>query len=251
MKNALSRNGVVSPWLDEVRIIPLDKILVPEKEDLKPIGELVAEAIDTRADLQQRRINLESTKLNTAGTRSALLPSLQAYVEFTNNALTGDPNALHTGIGPDPFVVGWVRQPAGTVVPPEFPELLRRIFAEHSVPEPRRAGRLRGRPAQHSHRRAARLQKATAQVRLDVKNAVIGLQQARARYETASGHPRSGPADARRRTEALYLRRIHHPAGGCGAARPGRRPRPLKSRPWPTTPTPRSPSTRLSGRRSK
>ena len=36
LKNALSRNGVSSDWLDEVRIVPLDKIIVPEKDDCRP-----------------------------------------------------------------------------------------------------------------------------------------------------------------------------------------------------------------------
>ena len=33
LKNALSRNGAASPWLDEVHIVPLDHIVVPEKEE--------------------------------------------------------------------------------------------------------------------------------------------------------------------------------------------------------------------------
>ena len=36
LKNALSRNAVVSQTLDEVHIVPLDHITVPETEDLKP-----------------------------------------------------------------------------------------------------------------------------------------------------------------------------------------------------------------------
>ncbi len=183
LKNALSRNGVVSAWLDEVKVIPLDRIEVPDKDDLKPVPELVAQAIDNRADLEQRRVNLESTKMNTAGTRNALLPSLQAFVEFTNNGLTGDPNALHTGLLPDPFVLGGYSNLLG--------QLFRRNFPNYSagfslnIPFRNRAAQGDYVFDQLSIRTGElQLQKSVAQVRLDVKNAVIGLQQARARYET-------------------------------------------------------------------
>ena len=184
LKNALSRNGVASAWLDEVNVIPLDTIVVPDKDDLKPVSELVAEAIEHRPDLEQRRVNLESTKLNVAGTRNALLPSLQAFVEFTNNGLTGDPNALHSGLTPDPFVLGGYSNLLG--------QLFRRNFPNYSagfslnIPFRNRAAQGDYVFDQLSIRTGElQLQRSMAQVRLDVRNAVIGLQQARARYETA------------------------------------------------------------------
>jgi len=92
LKNALSRNGVASPWLDEVHIIPLDKIVVPNTEDIKSNAELIAHAIENRPELEQARINLESNKMNLIGTKNSLLPTLQAFVDLTSNGLTGPPN---------------------------------------------------------------------------------------------------------------------------------------------------------------
>src|SRR5580698_4544536 len=51
LKNALSRNAVVSQTLDEVHILPLDHITVPEKEDLKPTPELVTVALTQRPEI--------------------------------------------------------------------------------------------------------------------------------------------------------------------------------------------------------
>src|SRR5271166_2136594 len=93
LKNALSRNGVASPDLDEVHVITLDKIVVPDREDLKPTPELIDQALRTRTELEQARINLDSYKINLAGTKNGLLPTLSAFAEFTNNGLSGDPNA--------------------------------------------------------------------------------------------------------------------------------------------------------------
>jgi len=186
LKNALSRTGVANPWLDEVHIIPLDKIVVPEKEDLKPTSQLIEEALAKRPELEQTRINIESTKMNLAGTKNALLPTLNAFAEFTNNGLSGDPNPLNRNPNniPAPFVLGG------------YGNLLGQIFARHfpnysagfslNIPFRNRASQADYVTDQLTVRQGElQLQKSISQVRVDVKNAVIGLQQARARYETA------------------------------------------------------------------
>ena len=184
LKNALSRNGVVSPWLDAVHLVPLDKIVVPEKEELKPSAELVQEALAKRPELEQTRINIESSRINIGGTKNALLPTLQAFVEFTNNALTGDPNPLHRGAVADPFEVGGYSNLLGQLVRRNFPNYSAGFSL--NIPFRNRAAQADYVADQLSLRQSElQLQKAVSQVRVDVKNAVIGLQQARARYETA------------------------------------------------------------------
>ncbi len=185
LKNALSRNGVASPWLDDVHIIPLDKIVVPNTEDIKPSAELIAHALENRPELEQARINVESYKMNLIGTKNALLPTLQAFVDLTSNGLTGPPNPLSNGSSfPDPFVVGGYTNLVG--------QLFRRNFPSYSagfslnIPFRNRAAQADYVTDQLTVRQGElQLQKALSQVRVDVKNAVIGLQQARARYETA------------------------------------------------------------------
>ena len=184
LKNALSRNGVASPWLDEVHVITLDKIVVPDKEDLKPPAELIQQALEKRPELEQAKVNLESKKMNLSGTRNALLPTLQAFVDFNNSALTGSPNALNTVDRPSEFVVGGYSNLVGQLFRRNFPN----YSAGFSLNVP-----FRNRNAQADYvadqltvrQSELQLQKALSQVRVDVKNAIIGLQQARARYETA------------------------------------------------------------------
>src|ERR1017187_10420541 len=53
LKNAISRNGAASAWLDEVHIIPLDRTEVPVTEDLKPTPELVQDALASRMEIEQ------------------------------------------------------------------------------------------------------------------------------------------------------------------------------------------------------
>jgi len=186
LKNALSRNGIVSPWLDDVHIVTLDRIQVPEKDELKPMPELVQQALTKRPELEQTRINLQSTLINLRGSRNALLPTLQTFADFTNNALTGDPNTVSGGGGdkPDPYFVGGFGNLLGQIFRRNYPNYtlgfsLNIAFRNRAAQADYVADQLNLRQAE------LQLQRFVNQVRVDVKNAVIGLQQARARYETA------------------------------------------------------------------
>ena len=184
LKNALSRTGISSASLDDVHLVPLDHILVPPTEELKPTAELIDQALKNRPELEQARISTESLKINLAGTRNALLPTLQVFAELTNNGLSGAPNALAPEfVPPQAFVGGY-----GNLLS----QIFRRNFPNYSagfslnIPFRNRAAQGDYVADQLSLRQGElQLQKSINQVRVDVKNAVIGLQQARARYETA------------------------------------------------------------------
>lgn len=186
LKNALSRTGIASALMDDVHIIPLDTITVPEKEDLKPAAELIDAALANRPEIEQAKINVESSKINIAGTRNALLPTLQAFMDLTNNGLSGDPNPLNTDPRnvPTPFVVGGYGNLLGQVFRRNYPNYAAGFSL--NIPFRNRAPQADFVTDQLSLRQSElQLQKAQSQVRVDVKIAVIGLQQARARYETA------------------------------------------------------------------
>jgi outer membrane protein len=184
LKNALSRNGVASASLDEVHVVTLDQIVVPNQEELKPQTELIQEALDKRPELEQAKINLESKKMNLAGTKNALLPTLQAFVDLTNNALSGDPNELNPNAIAPTLLVGGYGNVLGQLFRRNFPSYAAGF--QLNIP-------FRNRAAQADYvadlltvrQSELQVQKALSQVRVDVKNAIIGLQQARARYETA------------------------------------------------------------------
>src|SRR5262249_40087056 len=73
LKNAISRNGSASGWLDEVHIIPLDRIEVPAAEDLKPAPELIQDALSNRMEIEQDKINIDSQKILLNGDKNGLL----------------------------------------------------------------------------------------------------------------------------------------------------------------------------------
>lgn len=185
LKNALSRKGIVSPSLIDVHIIPLDKISMPDKDEERPIDALVEEAIAKRVDIAQSRTNLESNQLNLVGIKNSLKPSLQAFAELTNNGLTGDLTALGALQGGSGYLAGGYSNLLAQIARRNFPN----YSAGFSLNIP-----LRNRAAQSDYvtslieirQNELTLQKNLNQIRVDVRNAMIGLQQARARYDAAS-----------------------------------------------------------------
>lgn len=188
LKNALSRNGVASPSLAEVHIIPLDKIQMPDKDESRPAGELMEEAITKRPELEQARLNLQSNNLNLVGIKNSLKPTLQAFAELTNNGLTGDLTGLQAlqmaGAGGIGYLAGGYGNLLGEIFRRNYPS----YSAGFSLNIP-----LRNRAAQSDYvtslveirQNQLSLEKNINQVRLEVRNDLIGLQQARARYEAA------------------------------------------------------------------
>lgn len=184
LKNALSRNGVSSPSLADVHVVPLDTISVPDKDEIRPVDTLVEEALGKRAEIEQSRINIESNQLNLVGIKNSLKPTLQAFAELTNNGLSGDltaAGALDPGVA---YLAGGYGNLLAQIARRNYPNYSAGISL--NIP-------LRNRAAQSDYvtslleirQNELTLQKSINQVRVDIQNAVIGLQQARARYDAA------------------------------------------------------------------
>ncbi|MGP0074369.1 MAG: TolC family protein [Bryobacteraceae bacterium] len=185
LKNALCRDGIASAGLGNVHIVPLNKIQIPPSDDVRPVPELVNQAMANRTEIATARINIESNEMNLVGIKNSLKPTLQAFAELTNNGLSG-------ALTPEGAL-----QPAFDYLAGGYGSLLGQIFRRNfpnysaglslNIP-------LRNRAAQSDYatsllelrQNQLNLRKNTNQVTVDVQNAVIGLQQARVRYDSAS-----------------------------------------------------------------
>jgi outer membrane protein TolC len=186
LKNALSRNAMANAWLDEVHIVPLDPIEVPKTDDLKPLPELLPEAITNRIEIEQSKVNIDSQKIAIKGSRNGLLPTLQAFAELTNNGLSGPVNSMYDNCcgTPDPYFIGGTGNALAQVFRRDFPNYSAGLTL--NIPFRNRQAQADYVTDQLQLRQAElRLQRAANQVTVDVKTATIGVQQARARYETA------------------------------------------------------------------
>ncbi len=184
LKNALSRVGVATSDLADVHIIPLDTLTIPPQDEAGPLDQLVADAVKNRVEVQQARINLDSNQMNLVGIKNALKPTLQAFAELTNNGLSGSLTPFGAATGGVPGLVGGYGELLGQIFRRNYPN----YSAGFSLNIP-----LRNRAAQADYATSVieirqnelSLQRQINQVRVDVQNAVIGLQQARARYDAA------------------------------------------------------------------
>ena len=89
LKNALSRNGLADPLLKDVEIVPLDRIDVPEKDDIPPMKDLISTAMTNRADIEVDRLNVINAKTSALGTQNGILPQAGVIVGATNNGTSG------------------------------------------------------------------------------------------------------------------------------------------------------------------
>jgi outer membrane protein len=185
LKNALSRNGIANINLADAHIIPLDSITIPAADDTPPLQQLVEQALANRSEIAQSRLNIDSNKLNLVGIKNALKPTLQAFAELTNNALTG----TITPFGEQTPGVGYLAGGYDNLLA----QMFRRNFPNYSAGVALNIP-LRNRAAQSDYvtseldlrQNELGLQQNINQVRVDVQNAVIALQQARARYAAAA-----------------------------------------------------------------
>jgi outer membrane protein len=195
LKSALTRTGVDSVTVMDAHIIPTDAIQVPETEAIQPIQDMIAEAFANRHELKLTQISMENNRINMKGVKNAMRPGLDVFIDMQNNALAGATNLQTIPLGtdglplfnrtePNPYFLGnW-----GAV----FGQLLGRNFPTYSVgfnlniPLSNSAARADMIKNQLDYRQAqidAKQQENT--VRLNVVNARISLEQARAAYESA------------------------------------------------------------------
>ncbi|PWU04763.1 MAG: transporter [Terriglobia bacterium] len=194
LKNALSRNGVQSAAIAEARVILTDRIRVPDVEAVTPIQDAVAMAMAARPELSQFRILMQNQEIALKGVKNGLLPALDVVANFANNGLAGQPVPLPASCASNPN--------AAQCVPPNgffsggYGDVLSQLFARNfptysagfSLTIP-----IRNRAAQADvigselvvRQQELGMQRMQNQVRVEVQNAMIGLQQARAQYQSA------------------------------------------------------------------
>jgi outer membrane protein len=178
LKALLGRRGALDPVLQNVEVLPLDRIEVPEQDDLAPLPDLIREAFANRTDLASDAANLKSAQVSAVGTTNGLLPTLQVNGSWSNAGLAG------AGSGQNPYFVGGIGTALGQV--------FRNDFASETA-LPVFVAQLRNRQAQADYAidqlqlRQTELtnQKDRNQVQVDVLNYSIAVRQARARCQAA------------------------------------------------------------------
>ncbi|WP_321471892.1 TolC family protein [uncultured Paludibaculum sp.] len=184
LKNLLSRNGISDPLLAAAQIIPVDRLAIPDQEPLPPLQQLVEKAVAQRPDIALQKANLTNSEISALGTKNGVLPSLQVFGSTTNAGLAGTGRTVSGSAPADPYFVGGLGTAMGQVFRRNFPSQSIGAFVQLSVYN-RQAqadsniGNLQLRQSELA------LQKDLKQLQVDIMNAIVALEQSKARYEAA------------------------------------------------------------------
>lgn len=179
LKNMLSRRGVLDPALADVKVMPLDRIEVPENDTLAPLSDLLKTALDNRADLAAAKANITTAEISAIGTRNGLLPSAQTFGGASNAGLSGP-----SGTGADRFFLGGVGNALGQAFRRDFPTERIGVFGQVQMHN-RQAQADFGIDQLSLRQTELTTQKDVNQVAVDISNDMTALRQARARYRAA------------------------------------------------------------------
>jgi outer membrane protein TolC len=187
LKNLLSRTGSADPVLRHVRIVPLDRIVMPEKDDLPPLPTMLQEAVANRADLAAEKLNEQVAQVNALGTKNGLLPVLEPFVQISAAGLAGNPKTVVINGVPftaNSYFVGGMNNALGQVIRNNFPSDLGGATFQAPILNRQAQGDY-GIDQLTLRQTQLGIQKDINQVQVDLLNAVVALQQARARYEAS------------------------------------------------------------------
>ena len=88
VKSVITRRND-DPEIRDARILPTDTLSVPGAEEVRPVQDLMGDALKNRPDLAQAQLQVEDAQIGLAGARSATLPEVDLVGIMQNNGLAG------------------------------------------------------------------------------------------------------------------------------------------------------------------
>ncbi len=192
LKEYLTGKREEAAVLDTVDLLPTDKL--PEvAEPSQPFAEMVTHAIASRPDYMQARLQVENSKITLEGSRNALKPQVDAYVTAAGNSLSGAASTQPLSFGPSSFILP--RTPNAAFIGNYFDglgQIFKRNYPDYgagikfNLPIHNRAAEADyARDQIEVKRQNIRIEQLEKDIRVDIKNALSALKQARASLESA------------------------------------------------------------------
>jgi len=183
LKNVLTRRGNQDPEVAAAHVIPADVLSIPEKDEVRPMQDLITDALSNRPDLGQGRLQVENSIIGLEGSRSATKPEVDLVGIMQNNGLAGSANPLAPG-GNATYIGGY-----GSVLDQVFARDYPTygIGVQVTLPIHNRIAEADlARDEIQVKQSQIRLRQLENQIRLEVEDALIAMRRARASYEAAS-----------------------------------------------------------------
>jgi outer membrane protein TolC len=186
LKSALTRNGLEVAAVVAAPIIPTDHFAFPDDSASdRSIEEVANRASRQRTEIKAGDLQLENTHLSLLGTREALKPTLNVYMNLQSNALAGRLNPSLPGNLPpsSPFIggVGSLSQQLWTGSYPDY-----EFGFQLNLPLTNRAAQAdMMRDQIDLEQRQISLQQVENSVRLQAMRSQLALRQAKKFYESS------------------------------------------------------------------
>jgi outer membrane protein TolC len=183
MKNALTRN-LDDPVLASIPVVPTDRLENTQVVPVRPVQDLITEALHDRPELQESDIDLVNRQITRQAAKNNLLPSLSLIGYYGGSGLAGPRN---------PFLMQG--QPPPTV-PVGFSGALENTFNNSApnyyvgvslnIPIRNRIAKADQYRSELEYRQAQlRREELRNQIRIEVRNAEYTLEQSAARVDAA------------------------------------------------------------------
>lgn len=182
LKNVITRQGHEDPEVRAVRIIPTGTLEIPEKDEVRPVQDLMAEAIANRPDLAQAGVQIENSRIGLIGAQNLTKPQVDIVGTMLNNGAAGMANPF------GPLSNGTFLNGYGGLLDQIFTRKYPTYGIGLQVTLP-----LKNRVAEADLARdelqvkqsEIRLRQLQNQARLEVQDALIAMTRARAAYDAA------------------------------------------------------------------
>ncbi len=180
LKTVLTRNK--DQEIRSARIIPTDTLSIPAQEEVRPIQDLIADAMAARPDLGQARIQVENSILGLQGTRNATLPEVDLVGTMQNNGLAGPGTGYVNNT--NPAFIGGYGSVLGQMLARDYPTY--GIGLQVTLPIHNRIAEADlARDEIQVKQSQIRVKQLQNQAQLEVEDAVIAMRRSRASYEAA------------------------------------------------------------------
>jgi outer membrane protein len=194
MKNAITKN-MGDPILAVAPVIPTDTLNTNEQYEVRPVEDLIQEALQARPEIASARINLTNLEISRKSLKNALRPTLDLYAFYGAAGLGGEQNPAFpdcTAGG----IPGETCLPPGTIPRSGYPNAFHDLF-NSSAPDKGVGVNLnvvlRNRSAQADQVRSdleyrqaqVALQQTENTIALQVRNAQFTMQQNYAALQAA------------------------------------------------------------------
>ncbi len=180
IKNALTKN-LDDPTLEEMPVVPTEKINIMEGVTTQPVAELTAQALNDRTELTESAVDLQNRDISRRAARNAVLPTVDLEGYYGGTGLAGPDNAASHLSSTSPIGVGGSFSTAFNNSSPDY-----LVGLAVNIPIRNRQAKSDQYRSELEYRQSElRIQQLKKQIRIEVRNAQYALEQSSAHVKAA------------------------------------------------------------------